>query len=111
MAQLRLDYDKFIAQDTEIVVVGPENAFAFSLYWKSSKLPFIGLPDPKHSVLKLYGQEVSLFKLGRQPAQVTIDKMGKVRFIHYGHNPSDIPQNAEILEILQTMNMESEIQN
>lgn len=110
MAQLRQDYGKFVAQDTEVVVVGPENAFAFSLYWKSHKLPFIGLPDPKHSVLKLYGQEVSLFKFGRQPAQVSIDKTGMVRFVHYGHNPSDIPQNAEILKILQTMNQDFEIQ-
>lgn len=109
MAQLRQDYDKFIAQDTEVVVLGPENEIAFSMYWKSHKLPFIGLPDPKHSVLKLYGQEVSLFKLGRQPAQVSIDKTGMVRFVHYGHDMSDIPQNAEILEILQTMNIEFKV--
>jgi peroxiredoxin Q/BCP len=31
-------------------------------------LPFIGLPDPGHRVLKLYGQEMKLFKLGRLPA-------------------------------------------
>lgn len=106
MAQLRQDHDKFITQDTEIVVLGPENALAFSLYWKSHKLPFIGLPDPTHSVLKLYGQEVSLFKFGRQPAQVSIDKTGQVRFVHYGHDPSDIPENQEILALLQTMNSE-----
>jgi peroxiredoxin Q/BCP len=111
MAQLRQDYDKFIAQDTEVVVLGPENALAFSMYWKSHKLPFIGLPDPKHSVLKLYGQEVSLFKLGRQPAQVSIDKTGMVRFVHYGHDMSDIPENAEILEILKTINLEHKVQN
>jgi peroxiredoxin Q/BCP len=110
MAQLRQDYDKFTAQDTEVIVVGPENAFSFSYYWKSHKLPFVGLPDPKHSVLKLYGQEVSLFKFGRQPAQVSIDKTGTVRFVHYGHDPSDIPQNTEILIILQTMNQEIESQ-
>src|SRR5512147_913148 len=104
MAQLRQDYDEFVAQDTEILVVGPEGADAFSLYWKQNKLPFIGLPDPTHTVLKRYGQEVSLFKFGRQPAQVTIDKSGYVRFVHYGHDPSDIPANTEILELLQMMN-------
>ena len=111
MAQLRQDYDNFMAQDTEVVVLGPENAFAFSLYWKSHKLPFVGLSDPKHTVLKLYGQEVSLFKFGRQPAQVSIDKTGTVRFVHYGHDMSDIPKNAEILEILQNMNLELNVQN
>lgn len=104
MAQLRRDYDKFLAQDTEVVVVGPEEPRAFAAYWQMHKLPFVGLPDPKHSVLKLYGQEVSIFKFGRQPAQVSIDKKGQVRFVHYGHDPSDIPSNEEILEVLRTMN-------
>ena len=106
MAQLRQDYDLFLAQDTEIVVVGPEDANAFTSYWQEHDLPFTGLPDPTHSVLKLYGQEVSLFKLGRQPAQVIIDKTGQVRFVHYGHDPSDIPENEEILSLLQAMNTE-----
>ena len=106
MAQLRQDYDKFIAQDTQVIVVGPEGADAFSMYWKQNNLPFVGLPDPSHTVLKRYGQEVSLFKFGRQPAQVTIDKNGQVRFVYYGHDPSDIPSNVEILELLQALNAE-----
>jgi peroxiredoxin Q/BCP len=106
MAQLRQDYDKFLAQDTEIVVVGPENGAAFSSYWKNHKLPFIGLPDPTHTVLKRYGQEVNLFKFGRMPAQVAIDKQGLARFVHYGHNAADIPANEEILDLLKTMNEE-----
>jgi len=106
MAQLRQDYDKFTAQDTEIVVVGPDNAAAFSAYWQKNNLPFIGLPDPSHSVLKLYGQEVNLFKFGRMPAQVTIDKQGIARFVHYGHDTTDIPANEEILDLLKTMNEE-----
>ena len=104
MAQLRQDYDEFVAQDTEVAVVGPEGAEAFSMYWKQNKLPFIGLPDPTHTVLKRYGQEVNLFKFGRQPAQVTIDKNGQVRFVHYGHDPSDIPSHEEILTLLKAMN-------
>jgi len=105
MAQLRQDYSKFTAQETEIVVVGPEDPDEFKLYWKSHKLPFIGLPDPNHSVLKRYGQEVNLFKLGRMPAQVIIDKQGIARFVHYGHSMSDIPANDEILESLQTIHV------
>jgi peroxiredoxin len=109
MAQLRQDYDKFTAQDTEIVVVGPEDAKAFSNYWKKNNLPFIGLPDPTHSVLKRYGQEVNLFKFGRMPAQVAIDKTGVARFVHYGHDAADIPQNEEILELLKTINEGSHV--
>jgi peroxiredoxin len=106
MAQLRQDYNKFTALDTEILVVGPENATAFSNYWKKNDLPFVGLPDPTHTVLKLYGQEVNLFKFGRMPAQVTIDKLGIARFAHYGHDATDIPTNNEILDLLKTMNEE-----
>jgi peroxiredoxin len=52
MAQLRQEYDKFTAQDTEVIVVGPDNESAFSNYWQKHNLPFIGLPDPKHTVLR-----------------------------------------------------------
>ncbi len=106
MAQLRNDYDKFFVLDTVIVVVGPEDAAAFLNYWQKNDLPFVGLPDPTHTVLKLYGQEVNLFKFGRMPAQVTIDKQGQARFIHYGHDATDIPANEEILKLLETMNEE-----
>ena len=104
MAQLRQDFEKFVEQDTTILVVGPENARAFAKYWSNNDLPFIGLPDPKHTVLKLYGQEVKLFKLGRMPAMVVIDKQGMVRFVHYGHSMSDIPENSEVIKTLQTLN-------
>lgn len=100
MAQLRQDFALFEAEDTVILVVGLENAGAFTEYWEEHDLPFTGLPDPKHSVLKTYGQEVNLFKLGRMPAQVIIDKAGTVRYVHYGHSMRDIPENVEVLALL-----------
>jgi peroxiredoxin len=102
MAQLRDDYQEFSKLNTEIVVVGPENSDKFSDYWLENELPFIGLPDPKHYVLKLYGQEIKIFKWGRMPAIVIIDKSGLVRFVHYGHDMSDIPDNASVLETLRS---------
>ena len=36
MAQLRQDYEKIARLDTEIVVVGPDNAKQFSQYWKEN---------------------------------------------------------------------------
>ena len=104
MAQLRQDNPKFKEQQAEIEIVGPENPAAFRKYWDDNDLPFIGLPDPKHSVLKQYGQEVNLFKLGRMPAQVVIDKAGIARYVHYGHAMSDIPENTELLAILHELN-------
>ena len=86
-----------------MVVVGPEGSEAFADYWEKHDLPFVGLPDPEHSVLKLYGQEVRIFKFGRMPAQVVVDRDGQVRFVHYGHSMGDIPSNAEIWALLDTL--------
>ena len=105
MAQLRQDYQEFVKRQAQVIVVGPEDAKAFAAYWHQHDLPFVGLPDPKASVLKLYGQEVNLFKLGRMPAQVIVDKAGVARFVHYGHSMSDIPENAEVLALLDQLNV------
>ena len=104
MAQLRQDYQEFVKRQAQVIVVGPEDAKAFAAYWQQHDLPFVGLPDPKASVLKLYGQEVNLFKLGRMPAQVLIDKPGIARFVHYGHDMSDIPENQEVLALADEIN-------
>jgi peroxiredoxin Q/BCP len=104
MAQLRQDFTRFQEENTIILVVGPESAAAFASYWAKNNLPFIGLPDPEQDVLIRYGQENKLFKLGRMPAMIIIDKSGKVRFSHYGNSMRDIPENKEILAILHTIN-------
>lgn len=104
MAQLRQGYQEFLRRDTEVIVIGPEDAGAFKQYWLKEELPFIGLPDPGASVLKRYGQEINLFKLGRMPAQVVVDKQGIARYVHYGHSMSDIPANAELYTMLDELN-------
>ena len=103
MAQLRRDYDDFVERDTAVIVLGPEDAEAFAEYFAEYDLPFIGLPDPKHSMLKLYGQQVKLFKFGRMPAQVLVDKAGTARYVHYGHNMRDIPENEEMLTLIDSL--------
>ena len=108
MAELRHDYPEFERRHTRVIVVGPENANAFESYWRLYDLPFIGLPDPGASVLRLFGQEVNLFKLGRMPAQVIIDRAGIARFVHYGHDMSDIPDDQELFELLDLLNSSNE---
>jgi len=105
MAQLRQDHSEFKGRDAEILVLGPEGAEVFANYWEKESLPFVGLPNPKNTVLKLYGQEVNLFKLGRIPAQVIVDKQGVARYVHYGHSMSDIPSNKELLALLDELNL------
>jgi len=104
MAQLRQDIDQFTDRDTTILVIGPENAQKFSKYFADNDLPFTGLPDPNHSVLKQYGQEIKLFKFGRMPAQILVDKEGIARFVHYGKSMSDIPATDEIVSLLDEIN-------
>ena len=104
MAQLRHDTQAFKDRDTLIVVVGPEDSAAFKRYWQKEQLDFIGLPDPSHSVLKLFGQQVKLFKFGRMPAQLILDRQGVVRFVHYGHDMTDIPPTDEVLALLDLLN-------
>jgi peroxiredoxin Q/BCP len=108
MAQLRQDFQKFNDENTVILVVGPENSNAFANYWAKNDLPFIGLPDPKHTVLKRYGQQIKIFKFGRMPAMVIVDRQGFVRFVHYGHSMSDIPENSDVLETLKSLNQETQ---
>lgn len=103
MAQLRQENDEFVKRETAVVVVGPDDAKAFKEYFIEKSLPLIGLPDPKHDVLRLYGQQIKLFKFGRMPAQVLIDKAGVARFIHYGHDMQDIPSTAEMLALIDKL--------
>lgn len=103
MAQLRQDYQEFVNRNTEVIAIGPENAKSFREYWQKEKMPFIGLPDPEHKVLKIYGQEFKLLKFGRMPAQMIIDKYGILRFVHYGKSMSDIPSDTELFESLESI--------
>jgi peroxiredoxin len=106
MAQLRQDYQEFVARDAEVVVVGPDNEAAFRDFWRREGIPFVGLANPTHTVAQRYGQEVKLLKFGRMPAMMVIDKDGLVRYKHYGDAMSDIPPNPQILAILDRLNRE-----
>jgi len=95
--QLRHESERLIKLDMVVLVIGPDNATAFKKFWEKESLPFVGLPDPDHTVSNLYAQEVKILKLGRLPAQMLIDKAGKIKFIHYGKSMSDIP-GIDVLE-------------
>jgi len=108
MAQLRQDYPQFVERDTEVIAVGPETRETFAAYWNEHEMPFVGIPDPKHTVLELYGQEIKVLKLGRMPAQVIVDKAGRLRYVHYSRSMSDISHNNQLLALLDEINQEDE---
>jgi peroxiredoxin len=101
---LREDYELFCERDAEILVVGPEGPRRFKQVWEKEGYPFIGLADYNHLVAQTYGQEVKLAKLGRMPAALVIDKDGVIRFVHFGEDMADIPENEELLVLLDELN-------
>jgi peroxiredoxin len=107
LARLRDGYEQFTSRGAEILAVGPDPTSIFQQYWKNENLPFIGLPDPDHSVARTYRQEVNLFKLGRMPLNCVLDAKGYVRFAHYGRSMSDIPSNEELLHVIDELNAAS----
>lgn len=106
MAQLRKEYEEFVKRGAEVIAIGPEKQKAFAEWWDEHKMPFPGLADPDHSVSKLYGQEVKIFKLGRMPAQLIVDKNGMIRYKHYGTSMSDIAENKDMLSKIDELNGE-----
>jgi len=107
MAQLRQDYQKFVESNTEIIAIGPESKDKFAKWWHEHKMPFIGIPDPKHDIARnLYKQQTKLLKGGLMPAMVVVDKDSKIRFTHYANSMRDIPTNQEILTMLDKLNKE-----
>jgi peroxiredoxin Q/BCP len=107
LARLRDEYEKFKSRGAEILAVGPSLPVTFRQYWKKEQIPYIGLPDPDHSVARRYRQEVNLFKLGRMPLNCVIDAQGRIRFAHYGRSMSDIPSNEELLHVIDELNAAS----
>ena len=104
MAQLRQDYQKYAARDTEVIAIGPEGAESFTRWWHENKMPFIGIPDPKHVVANLYGQKSKLLKGGRMPALAVIDKEARIRLMYYGDSMSDILSDEQVLSLLTELN-------
>lgn len=104
---MRDGYSEFASRGVEILAIGTDSPSAFETYWKKENIPYIGLSDPKASVPRLYRQEVNLFKLGRMPLNCVIDREGKIRYLHYGSNMTDIPDNETFLNVIDQINASS----
>ncbi len=109
MAQLRQDYEQFTARDAEILVVSPETAEEVAKFWQDQDLPFPGMADADHKVADAYEQKVSMLRLGRLPALMVIDKEGNIRYAHQGGFMHDIPENKEVLAVLERLNAVQEL--
>jgi peroxiredoxin len=105
---MRDHYAEFLSRGAEILAVGPNDMDSFKKYWAKENIPYVGLPDPDHSVAKQYRQEVNIFKLGRMPLNGIVDTSGRIRYVHYGASMSDIPDNETFLSVIDELNRSSE---
>jgi peroxiredoxin len=110
MAQLRQDYQQFKDRDAEILAVNPESAEEVVKFWEQEQLPFPGMSDADHEVADIYSQKVSLLRMGRLPALMVIDRQGDIRYAHQGGFMHDIPENREVLVVLDRLNAENRSQ-
>jgi peroxiredoxin Q/BCP len=101
---MRDHYDDFTSRNAEIITVGPDSIDAFKEYWTSENIPYFGLSDLDHTVARLYRQEIVLFKAGRMPLNCVIDMNGRIRYIHFGANMTDIPDNEIFLNVIDQLN-------
>jgi peroxiredoxin len=104
---MRDQHPEFLERGAEILAVGPDSHNKFVRYWDDENIPYIGLPDPDHRVARMYRQEVSLFKLGRMPLVCVVDRMGRIRFVHYSASMSDIPTNETLFGVIDELNAAS----
>ncbi|MCL4272446.1 MAG: redoxin domain-containing protein [Anaerolineales bacterium] len=104
---MRDHYSDFLSRGAEILAVGPNDMKSFQKYWETENIPYIGLPDPDHKVARLYRQEVNIFKLGRMPLNCIVDTSGRIRYVHYSANMSDIPDNETFLNVIDELNRSS----
>jgi peroxiredoxin Q/BCP len=104
---MRDSYAEFTSRGVEILAIGTDSASSFQAHWNRENIPYVGLSDPKASVPRLYRQEVNLFKLGRMPLNCVVDIEGKIRYVHYGSNMADIPDNETFLNVIDQLNASS----
>ena len=99
MAQLRHDYEKFVALNTEIFLIVPNGPVMIKRYLSRHHTPYIILTDHRSGVARQYGQERKFFILGK-PAIFLIDQKGKIAHTHYGDSISEKPDHGELLAVL-----------
>ncbi|TFG18315.1 MAG: redoxin domain-containing protein [Promethearchaeota archaeon] len=60
--------------------------------------------DPSKEVQKLLNQQVKIWKGGRMPGLLIIDKQGIIQYAYYSDSMKDLPKTEEILEVLKRIN-------
>lgn len=103
MAQLRHDYSKFKALNTEILVLVPNGSNMIGKYIKANHTPYPILTDIGTKVAQQYSVDVKRtvpFFTVFTPTVFLVDKTGKIFYTNYSKSYISEPDNSEPLAIL-----------
>lgn len=99
MAQLRLDYEKFKALNTEVLVMVPNGPKTIERFIQSGEIPYSILVDKGVKTGELYFQAKHFFKLG-VPSIFLVNQAGRIAYVYYTRTLISEPDNRKPLAVL-----------
>jgi peroxiredoxin len=106
LARLRRGMAAFEDRRAVILVIDPDRPDQIQEYWQREDFPFPGFADMENQVASLYRQKVDMYRDGRLPSVVLVDREGRVRYRYDGASAPDIPANETLLAELDRINRE-----
>lgn len=106
MAQLRHDYKKFQALNTEVLVMVPNGPFMINRYLNNNPTPYLILTDKGSKVAEQYFQTKQFFAIGT-PTMFVVDQTGKIRYAFYAKSALEEPSSADAIAILNNLTIGS----
>jgi peroxiredoxin len=105
MAQLRHDYPKFQALNTEVLVLVPNGPKLIGRYAASHNNPYPILSDKGARVAEQYGIKIRSAVLIQAftPSVFLVDQSGAIRYLSYQSSYIQEPDNSEPLAVLEQM--------
>ena len=103
-ARLRRDIEKFEKLDGYLYPILVDNEKNAQKMERKYARKYAIFYDESNKVAPMLKQEKRWIKLGRLPGLLVIDKKGIIQYAYYGKNMHDIPENNEILQILEKIN-------
>ncbi len=100
MVRLHQEKDYLKSKNINMVVIVPEDEKKLLKYLNNTSINLNFVSDSNHEIANKYNQEVNIFKLGRMPAQIVLDKKLKVIFEHHASSMKDIIPESQIFKDL-----------
>jgi len=102
MAQLRHDYERFQALNSEVLVIVPNGPKMIERYLRKNSTPYPILSDKGSKVAEHYFQVKKFFSLGT-PTVFLVNQAGQICYAHYASSLIEEPDNQEPLTVLAQM--------